>query len=296
MLPSQPPKVLILAQDAQAAGRWAEILQASGATVWQSAAAVPNDAHIEVLLTDLPTDEAARASGLHIGDRQASNSGARPAVVGMGAAAWADVTLGPDWTSRELCLTCGLVGQIVRLSIAHDEIAVRQQQIILLAETDPLTGLANRRAWDRQLSSRFALARATRQPLWLAIVDLDHFKQVNDRADYATGDQVLQSSARALAEQLRREDLIARLGGDEFGVLLEDIGEAHVRGVLDRLREAVAAQRILAGTVPLTASIGFAAGQTYKLAADMFAGAERALREAKRGGGNRICRDDNERG
>jgi diguanylate cyclase (GGDEF)-like protein len=294
MLPSQPPKVLILAQDAQAAGRWAEILQATGAAVWQSAAAVPNDAQIEVLLTDLPADEAARESRLQLGDSQGAKWGARLAVVGMGAAAWADVALGPDWTSRELCLACGLVGEIVRLSIARDEIAIAQQQIKHLAETDPLTGLANRRAWDRQLSSKFALARAARQPQWLAIVDLDHFKQVNDQADYATGDQVLQSCARALAEQLRREDLIARLGGDEFGVLLADIGEAHVRDVLERLREAVAAQQILAGTGPLTASIGFAASQQHGLASDMFAGAERALREAKRSGGNRIFREGSE--
>ena len=95
-------------------------------------------------------------------------------------------------TARELGLACGLVGEIVRLQTERDEVARIQQQTVQLAETDPLTDLANRRVWDRQLQSQWTLATSTGQPLWLAIVDLDRFKEVNDRDGYVAGDGTLQ--------------------------------------------------------------------------------------------------------
>jgi diguanylate cyclase (GGDEF)-like protein len=259
------------------------------ASVWCSASDVPPDIEIEVLLTDLSADEAARRSG---GDchRQTSSVRARPAVVGIGSAAWADVVLPQEATPREIGLACGLVGEIARLQTARDEVARIQQQTVQLAETDPLTNLANRRVWDRQLQSQWTLASSTGQPLWLAIVDLDRFKEVNDRDGYAAGDRTLQDAAQALAGQLRRGDVIARLGGDEFAALLLGIGEGAAQAVFERLCSAMAGQAPSNSGPQVTASIGMAGGQNYAGPERLFAAAERALRDAKQAGGNRVCR------
>ena len=295
MIPSQPPKVLILAEDAQTARRWAAAL-ATSAEVWCSAADVPPDTRIDVLLTDLSAGEAARRSGLNLHrDREHSRARASPGVIAIGSVEWADLMLSVDVSERELRLACGLVGEVTRLRIARDEIAQAQREIVELAETDPLTGLANRRAWDRQLSLKWAQAQSSGQPLWLAIVDLDRFKTVNDRDGYAGGDWALECAARLLAGQLRQDDVIARLGGDEFGVLLAGIGRRRAIAVLDRLRVAIAGHEILGNDPPLTASIGCASADNRTGSLAMFAAAEEALRRAKREGGNRVCASPNSR-
>src|SRR5690606_18987776 len=123
-----------------------------------------------------------------------------------------------------------------------DELTRIREEVTQLAETDPLTGLPNRRAWERRLSILRAEAARRHVPLWLALVDLDDFKAVNDRHGMTRGDEVLARAGRALAAQLRRDDMVARLGGDEFGILLTGVTGQHVKQVLDRLRVAVAKQ------------------------------------------------------
>ena len=288
MLPSQPPKVLILAREVQTARRWAEHLAATSASVWFSAADIPPHSEIEVLLTDVPVDEALSA-GNPLDQRLAElRARGRLAVVGIGGAPGADVPLADGWAPGELRLACQLAGEIVRLRIARDELSQSHQYVAQLAETDALTGVANRRAWDRCLENRSAAETSPSGACWLAIVDLDRFKEVNDRLGYASGDRLLHAVAQAMAEQLRREDLIARIGGDEFGVLLSGIGEQQARGVFERLRAAVARQTAEGRGDRVTASIGFAASDTQASAAELLAAAEDALRTAKREGGDRI--------
>src|SRR5690606_14940265 len=103
-----------------------------------------------------------------------------------------------------------------------------------LADTDPLTGLANRRAWESRLPTMLARASQTGDTLWLALVDLDSFKAINERGGMLAGDRALAVTGKALTASVRRSDLVARLGGDEFGVLLANIPAERVAGVLNR--------------------------------------------------------------
>ena len=182
-----------------------------------------------------------------------------------------------------------MAGEIARLRIAHDEVARAKHEVMQLAETDPLTGLANRRAWTRQLERYWLSGCASGQPFWLALVDLDLFKQVNDQNGYAAGDRVLELAASALAGQLRKDDVLARLGGDEFGVLLSGPDAEQARVVFDRLRAAVAAETAPPGARQPTASIGYASSALHSDVRETLSAAERALREAKKSGGNLIC-------
>lgn len=288
MLPSQPPKVLILAREVQSAHAWAEHLAATSATVWFSAADLPLLSEVEVVLSDMPADEAIAASTPQ-GQRLAElRSRGRLAVVGIGGAVGADLPLAAGWTPGELRLACQLAGEIVRLRIARDQISQSHQHATQLAETDALTGVANRRAWDRSLESLSRGESAPRTPRWLAIVDLDRFKEMNDRLGYAAGDRLLHAAAQALAEQLRREDLIARIGGDEFGVMLSGINEHQARAVFERLRAAVPRQTAGDSEERITASIGFSGGKSRVSPTELLAAAEGSLRIAKREGGDRI--------
>jgi diguanylate cyclase (GGDEF)-like protein len=288
MLPSQPPKVLILARDIHNARQWAEHLAATSATLWFSASDIPPHSDVEVLLTDLAADESF-STGSPPDKRLAElRARGRLAVVGVGGALGADLPLAEGWTPGELRLACQLAGEIVRLRIARDEISQSHQHVTQLAETDALTGVANRRAWDRWLEGLLAAESSPHVVWWLAIIDLDRFKEVNDRFGYAVGDRLLHAAAQAMAEQLRREDLIARIGGDEFGVLLSGIGERQARGVFERLKAAVARQTAKGRGDAVTVSIGFAGCDAPASPAELLVAAEEALRTAKREGGDRV--------
>jgi diguanylate cyclase (GGDEF)-like protein len=243
-----------------------------------------------VIVTDLAPDEISRRAKVNFGTLP-DTAGVQRADIGIVAlrpAPWADVALSAEASASELSLACHLTAEIARLRAQRDELERVRDEATHLAQTDPLTGLANRRAWESQLDARLALSHA---PLWLAVVDLDGFKQVNDRLGMARGDEVLVRAAHALAGQLRREDLVARLGGDEFGVLLHDVAETHTAAIFDRLRAAVAEQSAPEGIPRITASIGYVPSADGSTDADqLFSAAERAMREAKRAGGNRAVR------
>ena len=282
MTPFQPPRVLILTSDKETERRLGAALGPVADIVSISDKRDLDDLEFEVLLTDFSIDDAGPISGK-----------LNAVVLGIGSATegWADVTLPENSTPREIALACALLGEIARLRKDRDQIAQTHQEVRQLAETDPLTGLPNRRAWDRQLVLEWSTISHVHRWRWLAIVDLDNFKLINDRGGLMEGDRVLNQVAGALAAQLRSADVIARLGGDEFGVLLTEIDDRSAPGVLDRLRAAVADQAEVSGG-RLTASIGYAGTSEICAAADLFAAAEGALRHSKRSGGNRASRGE----
>jgi diguanylate cyclase (GGDEF)-like protein len=258
--------------------------------------AIPHDdsqeAEFDVLVTDLRSDPALHITGRPVCAEDVVSWGQPKLTVlgiGQGIEHWADLTLGEDCTPREICLACVALGEVARLRKELRRIAKSHHELVLAAETDALTGLPNRRAWDRQLELKYGAASVGHEPFWLAIVDLDNFKDINDRQGMTQGDRVLAQAAQSMAGQLRGADFIARIGGDEFGVLLAGVQERNVAGVLDRLRAAVAAQAVETSAGPLTASIGFAQWSEKRSAADLFAAAEQGLRQAKQAGGNRAC-------
>lgn len=160
------------------------------------------------------------------------------------------------------------------------------------AVSDRLTGLPNRRYIEERLDEAMAVARRSRRPLVLALADLDHFKQINDRHGHAAGDAVLRHAASALRQAFRRSDLIARYGGEEFVVLFPEADPAAAAERLERFRAQIAGQPVRLhgnGAVPITFSLGVAVfPDDGEEAADLMARADQRLYAAKRAGRNRL--------
>ena len=157
------------------------------------------------------------------------------------------------------------------------------------AATDALTGLANRRALHDTLGRMIAQARRTGCPLAAIALDLDRFKEINDRHGHECGDHVLEATARALRASLRASDFVARSGGEEFVVLLPDTGLDGALVVAENLRLALEAMTVPGLTHRVTGSFGVA---VHPDEADDAEGllrlADRALYAAKRNGRNRV--------
>ncbi|HEY0216748.1 MAG TPA: GGDEF domain-containing protein, partial [Cellulomonas sp.] len=154
------------------------------------------------------------------------------------------------------------------------------------ASHDPLTTLANRRALDRELTARTEAGR----PFALALVDVDHFKRVNDTWSHQVGDEVLVRVSATLRDALRRDDLAARYGGEEFALLLDGLDDRVAREVCERVRSSIEAlvwPGPMAGE-QLTVSIGVAAHATGVSIEAVLSGADAALYEAKAGGRNQV--------
>jgi diguanylate cyclase (GGDEF)-like protein len=157
---------------------------------------------------------------------------------------------------------------------------------------DPLTGLLNRRALDARLAQDFSYAQRHGPDLVLAVIDLDHFKKVNDTWGHDAGDLVLKATSARIREQVRAEDLVARFGGEEFVVVMRGARPTEALITTERIRQrvAVAPIRVPAGAVPVTLSAGVAhAGEAgIESASDLFALADRRLFQAKQRGRNRV--------
>ncbi len=158
-----------------------------------------------------------------------------------------------------------------------------------LARVDSLTGLYNRRHLDEQLTTLLSAARRRQEPVSVLLIDVDHFKHVNDTAGHAGGDRALKEVACRLRSVIRTEDLIGRWGGEEFLVLLPNSGPAAALVLAERLRSAVAAMPINLGTtsVLITISVGVSTGITTAEDA-LVRAADDAMYESKHLGRNRV--------
>src|SRR6476620_5957392 len=159
------------------------------------------------------------------------------------------------------------------------------------AMTDPLTGLLNRRAFLQDAESLLQQQTARDRPIAVLLIDLDHFKSINDRFGHAVGDKVLQIFARTTRAGLRQTDLVGRLGGEEFTVVLADAGMDNAYLVADRLRNAfaVAAAVIDGQALHATASIGVSViVDPSQYLARLMTLADQALYLAKARGRNRV--------
>jgi diguanylate cyclase (GGDEF)-like protein len=158
------------------------------------------------------------------------------------------------------------------------------------AFTDHLTGLANRRRFERQLEREVTRTVRYGHPFCLLIIDIDNFKAVNDTFGHDSGDETLRFLGRMLQEETRGIDLAARLGGEEFAVILPETNLEGGYEVAERLREAVASLNI-PEVGHITASFGVAAFPTCASAGSILIhAADAAMYEAKRGGRNRVVR------
>ncbi|MDP6467247.1 MAG: GGDEF domain-containing protein [Pirellulaceae bacterium] len=202
----------------------------------------------------------------------------------------ASVSLPADATARELKLAVMLVTQIVRLRRDYgtqDQLSDKFQQ---LAFQDSLTAVANRRAWDQELTKRWGDRFSPERSICLALFDVDQLKQVNDLLGHAEGDSVLRTSANALVTSVRDQDFVARLGGDEFGVLLNDIDPASAHRIADRIRcstsRYLATGETSSDELPVTTSAGYACARSDDSVDSLYRRADEALRKSKQAGGN----------
>ena len=156
---------------------------------------------------------------------------------------------------------------------------------------DSLTKLLNHAATREQLELEILRARRKSMSLAFGLLDLDHFKSVNDRYGHVTGDQVIKNLARLLQQRLRGTDVIGRYGGEEFAVVLTDIDSIQAVAVMDKLRTAFKDMPQLADgkTFSITFSCGIAVFPVYSDATSLVQAADKALYEAKRAGRNRIA-------
>ena len=174
---------------------------------------------------------------------------------------------------------------IAALATPHLEIARLER----MARVDPLTGALNRNGLDD------ALERGTiAPPLGAAVVDLDHFKAVNDRHGHPIGDEVLRHVAAVLSEAVRASDAVVRIGGEEFVLVLFGASRVQARQIAERARETVAASQTTtaAGPIVVTASIGVASLQPEESWAELFQRADRAVYRAKAEGRDRVVADE----
>lgn len=162
------------------------------------------------------------------------------------------------------------------------------------ANHDPLTGLLNRRGLDLVTDRMFAATRHAPQPVAALMMDLDHFKQINDAFGHAAGDRVLVAFAQLVSTQLREGDIFARMGGEEFIVLLPDCGAATATAVAERIRRGLAKAT---SRPQVTVSIGVATDAAARIAiSDLIRHADAALYQAKMDGRDRVALAQNAEG
>lgn len=193
--------------------------------------------------------------------------------------------------------TCALIDLMLRrigsfVGSVRDELEQESINWHQAAMTDPLTGLLNRRGLLDHAEWQVRRAALERTPVALMVLDVDHFKQINDRFGHDVGDRVLQDMARLLKQHLRANDACARLGGEEFCAMLTGIHREGAIAVAERFRIALAESASQTGTdspVSVTVSIGLSISLEGRLSIkDLLQEADQALYQAKRSGRNRV--------
>ncbi|TDC56139.1 GGDEF domain-containing protein [Actinomadura sp. KC345] len=170
--------------------------------------------------------------------------------------------------------------------------SLMHQQLQAAARTDAKTGLLNAAAWQREADTELSRAQRTHDAVALLLIDIDHFKRVNDTHGHLMGDQVLVGVASTLCHQLRDYDVVGRFGGEEFVVLLPGADTVEACRVAERLRGRVRRLAVPAeeGTVTVTVSVGVALYRTHgQDLLELLAAADLALYRAKSSGRDRVC-------
>jgi len=182
-------------------------------------------------------------------------------------------------------------GSVVLKFLSGDNVETAyHEEIYQSIAVDFLTKLVTRKIFDDELSREVTRAHRHRRPLSLVMVDVDHFKKVNDGHGHDAGDAVLTEVGRILKSQVRESDLAARLGGEEVGIIMPETRLEDASALADRVRHYLAATLIRHKTISLsvTASFGCAMLVEQETASDLYRRADEKLYEAKNGGRNRV--------
>jgi len=185
----------------------------------------------------------------------------------------------------------------VRRRRFQDRLRDNYQRGLELALTDSLTGVYNRRYVSSHLPGVMSQMQAAEKPLVMFMIDIDHFKRVNDTFGHPVGDAVLRTVSRRIADAVRQFDTVARIGGEEFVVVMPDMRPETALRVAERLRQTVADTpvsdtRVPGGSVAVTVSIGIAQARADESPDSLIERADAALYRAKQGGRNRVVMDE----
>jgi two-component system, cell cycle response regulator len=248
-----------------------------GLEVLRLVKARPDDQFIPVIILSVKSDLDSKVAGLRIG---------------------ADDFLAKPFAEAEILARCAAM---LRIKNLQDQLRATQHKLEEQSITDGLTGLKNRRLFDERLEEEFRRAQRYSDPVSLIMVDLDHFKEVNDRFGHQMGDTVLREAAACIRASIRDPDICARYGGEEFAVILPKTHLSGALAVAERIWRELGAkvyhQQVPAsgatGAVELrvTASIGLAffPSKDITTASTLVKFADEALYQAKRSGRNTIC-------
>ncbi|MBX3580596.1 MAG: GGDEF domain-containing protein [Rhizobiaceae bacterium] len=178
-----------------------------------------------------------------------------------------------------------------KLRAMTETLSVHSRNLERAALTDGLTGMQNRRYFDEALKEYLDEFRRVDKPVGLMIVDLDHFKQINDTHGHDVGDEVLKAVGNCLRDMTRYHDVVARLGGEEFAVVAPNMEMETMMRFAERIRKAIGGMAIVSGNVRLkvTASVGIAIWDRKETADALYRRADQQLYQAKNTGRNRVC-------
>ncbi|MNG78934.1 Response regulator PleD [compost metagenome] len=185
---------------------------------------------------------------------------------------------------------CAMISLVV-LSLLHAIVKRHQLSIEALATLDSLTGLPNRRSFDLLAAQALRDAQRDNAPLVALLIDLDHFKVLNDTHGHLAGDEVLRQFANVLQGSLRQSDILCRWGGEEFIVLLRETADRHAIEVAEKIRRRTEQLTFSYADQPLrlTTSIGLSSLQPGDSLHALLTRADHALYQAKQAGRNRVC-------
>lgn len=187
------------------------------------------------------------------------------------------------------------IGETILKFLSGNDIESQYHAIVAsMALTDGLTGVANRKHLDSLMQEEIARARRHNRALSILMIDIDHFKQINDTHGHIAGDNVLKHIGTLLLQRLRPADKVGRYGGEEFCIILPETGRSEAAYVAESIRAQVAAEPFTGDGHPIaiSVSIGVAALRAEKDSTDLYRTADRRLYTAKQWGRNRVCFED----
>lgn len=195
---------------------------------------------------------------------------------------------GPDGSVEKVCLT---IYDVTDMASSKRALERANEQLMRLSVMDRATGLFNRIAWDNLLDAEYERHFRYGHDAAVAILDIDHFKAINDTHGHLCGDEVIRRTAQIIRENLRQADRPGRFGGDEFGIILPETDAEGARCICDRIRDSLSQLQVesAGGPIQLTVSVGVAGlSESPQNSQQWLKQADEALYQAKEAGRNQV--------